>query len=118
MLFLFVPYLIHTVFGSAFEGSILACRILLPGALVAGLNLVLYNASSALGRPGLSSYAEGSCVLVTALGLYLLVPRYGYIGAAVVSSAAYTVSFVIMLTLAHRILDLKFASLLLSRRHT
>lgn len=105
------PFLIGLVFGSAFTGSIAACRILLPGTLVLGLNQVLYNGSSALGRPGLPSIAEGLGMLVTALGLYLLVPRYGYIGAAIVSSVAYASSFVAMLVLGHRSLGLKIRTL-------
>jgi len=111
-LYLLAPFLIHFVFGGAFDGSILACRILLPGAFVTGLNFVLYNAASALGRPILASYAESASVLVTAGGLYLLVPHYGYIGAAIVSSVAYTVSFLVMLILAHRLLGLNLRVLL------
>jgi O-antigen/teichoic acid export membrane protein len=105
-LYVLAPFLIRLVFGGAFDGSIIACRILLPGALVTGLSFVLYNAASALGRPALASYAEASSVIITAAGLYLLVPRYGYVGAAIVSSVAYTVSFLVMLVLAHRLLGL------------
>lgn len=114
-LYLLTPFLIRFVFGPAFDGSILACRILLPGALMTGLSYVLYNAASALGRPGLSTWAEGASVAVTVIGLYLLVPRYGYIGAAIVSSIAYTVSFMVMLALAHRLLRLNLRVLLLGR---
>ncbi len=106
LVYFLTPALIHLIFGSAFDGSILACRILLPGTVVLGLNQVLYNGASALGRPGLPSIAEGVSIALTAIGLYLLVPKYGYIGAAIVSSIAYAVSFVIMLVLAARLLEL------------
>jgi O-antigen/teichoic acid export membrane protein len=112
ILFAFAPSLIRLVFGPAFEGSILACRILLPGALVTGLNQVLYNGASALGRPGLPSIAEGISMALTAIGLYLLIPRYGYLGAAMVSTVAYTVSFLLMLGMAHRLLGLNLKVLL------
>jgi len=111
LLYLLSPFLIRLVFGAAFEGSILACRILLPGVLMIGLNQVLYNGASALGRPGLPSIAEGISMVVTAVGLYLLVPRFGYIGAAAVSSVAYTISFLVMLGLAHWFLGLKLRGL-------
>lgn len=111
-LYLLTPMLVHLVFGSAFDGSILACRILLPGMVMIGMNQVLYNGASALGRPGLPSIAEGISMAVTAIGLYLLVPRYGYIGAAVVSSIAYSTSFILMLILAHRLLGLRLRDLL------
>ena len=113
VLYAVAPFLIRLVFGRSFDGSILACRILLPGALMIGLNQVLYNGASALGRPGLPSCAEGISMAVTAIGLYLLIPRYGYIGAAIVSSIAYTISFVLMLVLAHRLLGLSLRVLLM-----
>ena len=109
------PFLIHLAFGRAFDGSILACRILIPGALMTGLSVVLYNAASALGRPELASYAEGTSVLITAAGLYTLVPHYGYIGAAIVSSVAYTISFTVMIILADRFLGLSVWKFLVSR---
>ena len=112
------PFLIRLVFRSAFEGSIVACRILLPGAVMIGLNQVLYNGSSALGRPGLPSIAEGVSMAVTAVGLYLLVPRYGYIGAAIISSIAYTTSFLLMLVLAQKHLGLSLRTLLLGPEST
>lgn len=112
-LYVFAPFLIRRVFGPAFEGSIVACRILLPGALMIGMNQVLYNGSSALGRPGLPSCAEGISMAITAVGLYVLVPRYGYIGAAIVSSIAYTVSFFVMLVLGRHLLGLGLRTLLL-----
>ena len=111
-LYVLSPFLIRLVFGAAFDPSIVACRILLPGALMIGLNQVLYNGASALGRPALPSYAEGVSMAVTAIGLYLLVPRYGYIGAAIVSSVAYTISFVLMLIMAHRLLGLSLRVLM------
>jgi O-antigen/teichoic acid export membrane protein len=114
-LYALTPFLIHLVFGPAFDGSIQACRILLPGALMTGLNQVLYNGASALGRPGLPSCAEGVSMAFTAVGLFILVPRYGYVGAAIVSSVAYTISFLVMLILAQMLLGLRVSSLLRSR---
>jgi O-antigen/teichoic acid export membrane protein len=118
VLYAITPMLIRHVFGPAFEGSIVACRILLPGAVMIGMNQILYNGSSALGRPGLPSVAEGVSMAVTAVGLYLLVPRYGYIGAAIVSSISYTLSFLVMTVLAHKLLDLPLRTLLLGGMHS
>jgi O-antigen/teichoic acid export membrane protein len=118
VLYVFSPFLIRLVFGAAFSGSILACRILLPGALMIGLNHVLYNGASALGRPELSSYAEGASVVVTAVGLYLLVPHYGYVGAAIVSTVAYSISFIVMMVMMHRLLGLSLLAILAGGRQT
>ncbi len=111
LLYFLAPILIHTVFGAKFDGSIIACRILLPGTFLVGLNQVLYNGASALGRPGLPSIAEGVSMGITALGLYFLVPRYGYVGAAIVSTIAYTVSFTVMLFIMRKALGLHLRSL-------
>ncbi len=116
VLYLVAPFLIRVVFGPRFEGSAIACRILLPGALMLGLNQVLYNGASALGRPALPSIAEGTSIGITVVGLYLLVPRYGFVGAAVVSSIAYTVSFLIMLIIAHSVLALPLRFLFFGAR--
>jgi O-antigen/teichoic acid export membrane protein len=116
LLFVVAPLLIRIVFGTEFDGSASACRILLPGTFMIGMNQVLYNGSSALGRPELPSYAEGVSVAITAVGLLLLVPRYGYIGAAIVSSVAYTVSFIVMLGLSHKLLGLTLRVLLVMPR--
>jgi O-antigen/teichoic acid export membrane protein len=112
LLYVLTPFLIRLLFGAAFDDSIVACRILLPGTLFIGLNQVLYNGASALGRPGLPSYAEGVSMAVTAIGLYLLVPRYGYIGAAIISSIAYSVSFLVTLVLLRRLFGLSLRFLL------
>jgi O-antigen/teichoic acid export membrane protein len=98
-LFFAAPLLITKVFGAQYSGSILACRILLPGMVALGLNQVLYNGACALGRPLLSAYAEGVGMITTAVGLALFLPRYGYIGAAAVSTVAYTTTLVVMLML-------------------
>src|SRR6185312_9711444 len=50
-LYLAAPFLIVFVLGPRFSGSILACRILLPGTVALGLNQVLYGGASALGKP-------------------------------------------------------------------
>jgi O-antigen/teichoic acid export membrane protein len=116
LLYVAAPYLIRFVFGAGFQGSVIACRILLPGALMIGLNQVLYNGSSALGHPGLPSIAEGVSMVITAVGLYLFIPRYGYVGAAAVSTVAYTVSFVILLGIARTKLKIEIGSLFWRRK--
>ena len=98
-LFFIVPFLVPLVLGPRFAGSILACRILLPGMVAWGLNQVLYNGANAMHKPILPSYAEGAGIVVTVVGLILLVPRFGYVGAAIVSTVSYVSSFFVMLFL-------------------
>lgn len=113
-LYFAAPFLINLLLGPRFAGSVLACRLLLPGTVALGLNQVLYSGANAMGKPSLPSYAEGVGLAVTAIGLILLAPRYGYLGAAVVSSIAYIVSFVVMLILARAFMQLGFRELIFS----
>jgi O-antigen/teichoic acid export membrane protein len=99
VLFVMTPWLIRLVFGLGFSDSSLACRILLPGSIALGLNQVLYEGARSLNEPALPSYAEGLSALLTCAGLYFLLPRYGFLGAAVASTFAYTTSLVFMLVL-------------------
>jgi len=101
-LFIAVPWAIPWVFGRAFSGSVLACRILLPGAIALALSQVLYEGARALNQPALPSYAEGCGLIITAVCLYLLVPRFGFVGAAIASTLAYTGSLIVTLVLFRR----------------
>jgi O-antigen/teichoic acid export membrane protein len=112
VLFVVVPWAIPLVFGRPFAGSVLACRILLPGTVALGLNQVLYDGARALNQPALPSYSEGSSLIITAVCLYLLVPRLGFLGAAIASTLAYTASFVITLVLFNRRTGLGWRQLL------
>jgi O-antigen/teichoic acid export membrane protein len=98
-LFVVAPRLITLVFGPAFGASGLACRILLPGSLALGLNQVLYDGARSLNDPALPSYSEGLSAVLTCSGLYVLLPRFGFLGAAIASTVAYTSSLVLTLVL-------------------
>jgi O-antigen/teichoic acid export membrane protein len=99
LLFILAPALIKFIFGSAFARSATACRILLPGAAALGLNQVLYDGARSLGEPALPSYAEGFATVVTFLGLWAFLPKFGFIGAAIASTLAYVSSLGLMLFL-------------------
>lgn len=98
-LFVIAPYAIRLLFGGAFAGSAAACRILLPGMVAVGLNQVLYEGARAFNQPELPSYTEGLAMIVTVAGLALLLPQFGFLGAAIASTLAYVSSFVLMLVL-------------------
>jgi O-antigen/teichoic acid export membrane protein len=111
-IFVAAPWLVTFLFGSRFSGAVLACRILLPGTLFLGLRQVLYEGARALGKPAAPSYAEGVGTLVTVVGLYLLLPRFGFVGAAVASTFAYGTSLFFILLIFSRGLGMGFRSFL------
>lgn len=99
VLYFACPWLIPMAFGASFAPAVTACRILLPGCLALGLNQVLFNGARALDQPALPSFTEGFAAAVTGVSLYVLLPRFGFIGAAMSSTLAYVSSLTFMLIL-------------------
>jgi O-antigen/teichoic acid export membrane protein len=111
-LMLLCPWLISLAYGASFRPAVTACRILLPGTVALGLNQVLYDGARALEQPALPSCAEGLSTVITLIGLYLLLPRLGFLGAAIASTFAYTASLIFMLGLARSRMQLGVRDLL------
>jgi O-antigen/teichoic acid export membrane protein len=84
----FIPLL----YGSAFHGAIVLVYILLVGLAAEGMAGVVSAYLYGIGRPGLNSLAIGAGVVVTVALDIVLIPRFGAVGAAVASSAAYLMS--------------------------
>jgi O-antigen/teichoic acid export membrane protein len=105
-IFVAAPWLVMSLFGPRFAGAVLACRILLPGTLFLGLRQVLYEGARALGKPAMPSYAEGVGTLATVVGLYLLLPRFGFVGAAIASTWAYGISLLFIVLIFSRAMDM------------
>ena len=102
VLYVICPWLIPFAFGPSFAPAVTACRLLLPGSIALGLSQVLFSGARALDHPILPSYAEGLAVVVTVLSLYLLLPRYGIVGAAIASTLAYMSNLIVSLTFFHK----------------
>jgi O-antigen/teichoic acid export membrane protein len=106
------PWLINLAYGTSYSSSATACKILLPGTVALGLNQVLYDGARALEQPALPSYAEGLSTVITLGLLFLLLPHFGFLGAAISSTVAYTASLVFMLGLARSRMQLGLRDLL------
>ena len=114
VIFVAAPWLVTFLFGARFSGAVLACRILLPGTLFLGLRQVLYEGARALGKPAVPSYAEGVGTLVTVVVLCLLLPRFGFVGAAIASTFAYGTSLFFILLIFNRGLGMGLRRFLLA----
>jgi lipopolysaccharide/colanic/teichoic acid biosynthesis glycosyltransferase/O-antigen/teichoic acid export membrane protein len=77
------------IFGGAFKPAVLPAQILLVGLAAEGVAGVVTAFLYGRGRPGLNSIAAGIGVVVTLVMDVVLIPRFGAVGAAVASSAAY-----------------------------
>ncbi|MGK5110420.1 oligosaccharide flippase family protein [Geodermatophilus sp. CPCC 205506] len=90
------PVVVPLLFGPGFGGVPLLLLALAPGAAFFVVNQVLGDLLRGLGRPGLVARSECAGVLVTVVGLVVLVPRLGTMGAAVTSSVTYIAVFLLL----------------------
>lgn len=93
------PLLCTVTFGQEFEGSIDDLRVLALGGFGVVALKLFGSALVAQRMPTRSSVALATGLVVTILLDVLLIPPYGGMGAAVASTAAYTVAGTMMATL-------------------
>jgi O-antigen/teichoic acid export membrane protein len=95
---------IHLVFGRAFEPAALAFVYLLPGVFLLGVQTVAVQFLNSIGYPK-SVISVWAVTTALNVGLnFWAIPRYGIVGASVVSSITYSVVclFVLMIIFRHR----------------
>jgi O-antigen/teichoic acid export membrane protein len=90
VMFAIAPLLCAGVFGERFRGSIDDLRVLSLGAFGIVAFELLRNALTAQRKPMLGSAAVGVAFVLTVALDVLLIPRYGGLGAAIATAAAYT----------------------------
>jgi O-antigen/teichoic acid export membrane protein len=93
--------LIIAFFGNDFRDAYIPLLLLLPGIVAGSGARVLANDIAARGRPELNMYTSFIVVTANIIGNIILIPTYGLIGAAIATSAAYTLNFILRLAV-HR----------------
>jgi O-antigen/teichoic acid export membrane protein len=88
-LFVTVKPLLPLIYGASFKGAITPTYVLLIGLSAGTVSGLLSAYLYGEGRPGLNSSALGFGLLVTAVLDAVLIPRFGALGAAWASTAAY-----------------------------
>lgn len=83
--------LIRLVYSSAFVSAYGPFLILLPGVTLLGGAKVLANDVAGRGYPHYNSITAGIALILTIVLLLVFVPRYGIVGAALVSSMTYAI---------------------------
>jgi len=91
-LYFTLPYLLPFVYGNEYRPSIVTAEVLVVASVFLGIGLVWRQALAGLGEPLIASQAEVLSLIVTAAGIYFLVPTYGILGAAWVSLVAYSLA--------------------------
>lgn len=85
-------YLLPVIYGPRFASAVAPAHILLIGLAAEGAAGVITAFLYGIGRPGLNSLGMAAGVAVTVALDLVLIPRYGAVGAAWASSAAYLTS--------------------------
>jgi O-antigen/teichoic acid export membrane protein len=110
------PVGIPLIFGDAFSDALSMVLILLVGLVPMSMISILNPALGGAGMPIAGTYAEIAALLVTVPGLLIALPLLDAIGAAIVSSTAYTVSAAVLVVLARRRFSISLRELLVPTR--
>lgn len=96
------------VYGDEFGAAATSLRILLPGEVLDAAAMVLWSGLLAANRPFLSSIAAAPAAVVTVAGLILFLESGGIEAAAIVSTTAYTLVFLISILLYRHVAELRW----------
>ncbi len=102
LLALATPVLLSVLFGPAFRAAAPMALVLLAANVPQAAASVLSSSLQADGAPLIPSVGEGLALVITVAGLAVLLGPLGGMGAAIVSFAAYTTSFLFQLVMARR----------------
>ena len=91
------------VYLPSYAAGIPAVWLLLPGTVVAATSKVLGNDLNARGLPQALLWAAVASIVVTVVGDFSLIPIMGSAGAAIVSSAAYSVAALVIVAFFTRV---------------
>lgn len=116
VLFVAVPLVIPTVFGSSFSDSVLMCQILLVAAIPFGIVQLTTATLNGIGEPGVAARGELLSIAITVPSLVVFVRRYGGEAAAFASLAAYSATSVYLLRAVRSRLGVGWSELLVLRR--
>lgn len=108
--------LVKYIFGMSYIDAYLPLLILLPGVVLASAARILANDFAAQGRPELNLYASIFVVTCNIIGNVFLIPMYGLAGAAMATSIAYTINFLIKLELYRHITSCEIMKLVVYRK--
>jgi O-antigen/teichoic acid export membrane protein len=111
-----IPVILPLLFGHDFEQAVALVWILLCGSVPYQGQILLGEALSASGRPGLYTMGQMIALAVTVPGLLVLLPVLGIYGAAVVSVAAYLAQFSFLLWVTRRHFAESYFDLFVPRR--
>ena len=112
----FASWGIEWIFGESFRGSVTVLYWLVPGAVAFSTTTVVAGYFAGMGRPHLNMFVSIVSLTVTIPLDILLIPRWGITGAAIASTASYTMSSVISAMLFSRLTGVSIRNLMILER--
>lgn len=97
--------LIQLLFGAEFIMAVPALLILLPGIVILSMGRVLANDFAARGWVSINMGLAGLVLLINATANLVLIPQYGFLGAAAATTLAYAFNVTVRLVLQWRLVD-------------
>lgn len=95
IILLVIPTTLYgAIFGAEFTDLKYVIIALSPGVIALSSNTIFSHYFSGLGRPVISLWANGIGFVITLSLAFLLIPPFGYIGAAATASASYISSVI------------------------
>jgi O-antigen/teichoic acid export membrane protein len=107
-IFLLARPALGLVYGGEFEAAAPALRVLLPGTVMLAGASILAAGLYAANRPGTATAGQLAGLVVTLVGLLLVLPDGGILGAAWVSTGSYALVFVTLLVAYKRAVGLSW----------
>lgn len=110
------PWLVPTLFGADFGGSVVAIWLLLPGIWIGSVAGSLSSFLSGSGRPALPLLTSVVSVAINIPLNLALIPRYGIAGAAVASAVTYSLMTAVNTILSNQLAALPVKELFVPKR--
>jgi O-antigen/teichoic acid export membrane protein len=114
--FLTGPFAIRLLYGKEFVGAVVPLFILLPGMILLCQARLLYSDMAGRGHPEVSTISAGAGLVITVILDFALIPSRGLTGAAIASSFAYSIEFLVACSLFVRKTGLSWREILLVRK--
>jgi O-antigen/teichoic acid export membrane protein len=96
-IFIFIPYVLPWFYGEQFNNSVMIVKVILPGVLIFVLVRILSSYFAGIGKPSIITYIFAPALLLNIALNFILIPKYGGIGAAIATNISYSLGALALL---------------------
>lgn len=110
-IFIFIPFLLPWFYGAEFIKSVTIVKVILPGILIFVLVRILSSYFAGIGKPNIITYIFAPALLLNIILNFILIPKYGGIGAAIATNISYSAGAIALLTVYCKIAGTSFTEM-------